>query len=173
MPSTPADRYGSEVSLSWRRQVSRRVRWSQAQNHVQYDGLCYISRATRPEVQCRWVSLCLVALASLPADGCLLEAFMWCGEVVVVLRWLLDRGESHQSLDNLIETSSSGQPGAADVTPIPHLDEKTWFIRCNRAEAEKLLRNTADGTFLIRPSTIAPYALSIVWVAVAVCIHSV
>jgi len=98
---------------------------------------------------------------------------MWCGEVVVVLRWLLDRGESHQSLDNLIETSSSEQPGATDVTPIPHFDEKTWFIRCNRAEAEKLLRNTADGTFLIRPSTIAPYALSIVWVAVAVCIHSV
>jgi len=81
--------------------------------------------------------------------------------VLVVVRWLLDRGESHQSLDNLIESSTTGLAGTADATPIPHLDEKTWLIRCNRSDAERLLHGRSDGTFLIRPSSIAPYALSI------------
>jgi len=81
--------------------------------------------------------------------------------VIVVVRWLLDRGESHQSLDNLIESSNTGLAGAADIAPVPHLDEKTWLIRCNRNDAERLLHGRSDGTFLIRPSSIAPYALSI------------
>ena len=84
---------------------------------------------------------------------------MECDSVLVdVIRWLLDRGESHQSLDNLIESSSTGP---ADAAPVPHLDEKTWLIRCNRIDAERLLHGRSDGTFLIRPSSIAPYALSI------------
>jgi len=83
----------------------------------------------------------------------------------VIVRWLLDRGESNQSLDNLIESSSAGLAGAADTAPVPHLDEKTWHIRCDRTEAERLLHGRSDGTFLIRPSSMAPYALSIVWVS--------
>ena len=82
---------------------------------------------------------------------------------MLVIRWLLDRGESHQSLDNLIESSSGGLAGAADAAPVPHLDEKTWMIRCNRSEAERLLQGRAEATFLIRPSSVAySYALSIV-----------
>jgi len=79
-----------------------------------------------------------------------------------VIRWLLDRGESNQSLDNLIEQSSSGVAGASDA-PLPHLDEKTWLISCNRSDAERLLQGRSDGTFLIRPSSVShSYALSIV-----------
>jgi len=79
-----------------------------------------------------------------------------------VVRWLLDWGESHQSLDNLIETSNSGL-AAGDAAPLPHLDDKTWLISCNRADAERLLQGRSDGTFLIRPSSVAySYALSIV-----------
>jgi len=82
---------------------------------------------------------------------------------VLVIRWLLDWGESHQSLDNLIETSNSGLAGAADAAPLPHLDDKTWLIPCNRADAERLLSGRSEGTFLIRPSSVAySYALSIV-----------
>jgi len=74
----------------------------------------------------------------------------------------LDRGESHQSLDNLIESSNSGLAGAADAAPLPHDDEKTWLIPCKRAEAERLLHGRSEGTFLIRPSSVAhSYALSI------------
>ena len=89
----------------------------------------------------------------------------------VWIRWLLDRGESHQSLDNLIESSNSGMAGGAEAAPVPHLDEKTWLIKCNRADAERKLHSRPEGTFLIRPSSVAhSYALSIVWVELVVFI---
>jgi len=97
-----------------------------------------------------------------PSDCCFQEPCINSFTYLLVAdRWLLDRGESHQSLDNLIESSSIGVAGAADAAPIPHLDEKTWLIKCNRNDAERLLHSRSDGTFLIRPSSIAPYALSI------------
>lgn len=44
----------------------------------------------------------------------------------------------------------------------PHTNEATWFLsQCTRADAEKLLHGTKDGTFLIRPSRTGQYALSI------------
>jgi len=53
--------------------------------------------------------------------------------------------------------------GGAEVAPVPHLDEKTWLIQCNRADAERKLHSRPEGTFLIRPSSVAhSYALSIV-----------
>jgi len=79
-----------------------------------------------------------------------------------VIRYLLDRGESNQSLDNLIDRSS-GLAVAGDAAVLHHLDEKTWLISCNRAKAENLLQGRSEGTFLIRPSSVAQsYALSIV-----------
>jgi phosphoinositide-3-kinase regulatory subunit len=81
---------------------------------------------------------------------------------VTYKKWLLDRGESHQSLDRLLENSTETL-ASAEVAPLPHLDERTWLVRCNRNEAERMLHNRPEGTFLIRPSSVAQsYALSIV-----------
>lgn len=43
-----------------------------------------------------------------------------------------------------------------------HKERKTWFFpNGSRIEADKILSSKPDGTFLIRPSTIGQYALSI------------
>ena len=52
----------------------------------------------------------------------------------------------------------------SDIDPerLPHQDEATWFLRdCSREEAERLLAGKPDGTFLVRPSRMGSYALSI------------
>ena len=44
-----------------------------------------------------------------------------------------------------------------------HEDQRTWFQDCTRNEAQELLRDRPEGTFLIRPRTSHHnYALSIV-----------
>lgn len=49
-----------------------------------------------------------------------------------------------------------------DLESLPHNDEKTWLLlNCRRLEAEMLLANKPDGTFLIRKSSTHQYALSI------------
>ena len=51
-----------------------------------------------------------------------------------------------------------------EVNISPHKIESTWFIRdCKRTDAEQLLKNKCDGTFLIRNSRqTGQYALSII-----------
>jgi SH2 domain len=54
----------------------------------------------------------------------------------------------------------------AELASLPHHDEKTWLVSCNRDEAEQLLRYRPAGTFLIRPSSTPHFfALSIVLVS--------
>ncbi|CAL1540645.1 unnamed protein product [Lymnaea stagnalis] len=68
-------------------------------------------------------------------------------------KWLLDRGKTQDFLDNLLEgrrenlTESSSE---SDYN-IPHYEDNYWFINCQRNQAEVLLSNKPDGTFLIRP----------------------
>ncbi|KPM04425.1 phosphatidylinositol 3-kinase regulatory subunit alpha-like protein [Sarcoptes scabiei] len=67
-------------------------------------------------------------------------------------------GQQKSILERIIEQSST----ESDLRP--HKIETTWLINeCKRNEAEKLLRNQKDGTFLIRQSRqTGQYALSIV-----------
>jgi hypothetical protein len=82
---------------------------------------------------------------------------------ISLFRQLLNYGESILSLDRLIDNT---QVAEAKPEPIPHLNEKLWFINCDRREAERLLAGQEEGTFLIRPRDQREhpnsYALSIV-----------
>lgn len=78
-------------------------------------------------------------------------------------KWLIDKGESHQSIDKMLESLASIGSIPAEITASPHSDDKTWLVTCNRTEAERLLKSREDGTFLIRPSSDPQsFALSIV-----------
>lgn len=49
-----------------------------------------------------------------------------------------------------------------DVENLAHNDERTWlYLDCSRSEAEEILKNKRDGTFLVRKSSTNHYALSI------------
>jgi len=49
-----------------------------------------------------------------------------------------------------------------NIENLPHNDERTWLLlNCLRLDAETLLADTPDGTFLIRKSRTNQYALSI------------
>jgi phosphoinositide-3-kinase regulatory subunit len=50
------------------------------------------------------------------------------------------------------------------LAPATHNDKTTWYLECNRDEAQRNLLGKADGTFLIRKSSSGgdSYALSIV-----------
>ncbi|CAH0562412.1 unnamed protein product [Brassicogethes aeneus] len=88
------------------------------------------------------------------------------------MRWLQERGISVAKLNQLLNRKD-GEAGAegdlddgdieCDVDSLPHNDENTWLIRdCSRTDAEKMLANKPDGTFLIRYSSrLCKYALSI------------
>jgi len=81
--------------------------------------------------------------------------------VTVRFRWLLDHGETPNSLNMLLESGIVQSPLAEPVSA--HEDETTWLVRCNRSEAERMLHGKPEGTFLIRPSSDPhSYALSIV-----------
>lgn len=71
---------------------------------------------------------------------------------------LLYLGRQRNILQRILDKNSE------EFNISPHKVESTWFIRdCNRTDAEQLLRNKRDGTFLIRNSRqTGQYALSIV-----------
>ena len=81
--------------------------------------------------------------------------------LLMCFSWLLEHGETENSLNVLLECGIA-EP-SSDATSSAHDDETTWLIKCNRSEAERMLRGRPEGTFLIRPSSDPhSYALSIV-----------
>lgn len=57
-------------------------------------------------------------------------------------------------LDSILEKEDDGistVTGTESSELLPHQDQNTWLINCDRREAEAMLSNTEDGTFLIRP----------------------
>ena len=82
-------------------------------------------------------------------------------------RSLLQHGVSSQSVDSLLEdevdpSSSRGNAFVIREHDIPHMDESTWNINCERVQAHTMLENRENGTFLIRPSREqGKYALSL------------
>ena len=83
-------------------------------------------------------------------------------------RWLLDKGQSAHLIDKLLEQTEEGTDATSAMPAImeqiiPHEDETTWFVNCNRTVGEEMLQGKAEGTFLIRPSSAkGSYALSVV-----------
>jgi len=70
-------------------------------------------------------------------------------------KWLLDKKVPVAEIDGILEekdgVSSDTTSAYNDPTMIPHHEQDTWLINCDRHEAEGLLRGAKDGTFLIRP----------------------
>lgn len=85
-------------------------------------------------------------------------------------KWLIDKGESHQSIDKMLESSAGVGSIPVEVSVSPHNDETTWLITCNRMEAERLLKGREDGTFLIRPSS-SPQSFALSIVALNTVVH--
>lgn len=70
---------------------------------------------------------------------------------------------SQAKLNQLLNRNSEHEGDSEfDVENLPHNDERTWlYLDCSRSEAEEILKNKRDGTFLVRKSSTNHYALSI------------
>ena len=78
---------------------------------------------------------------------------------------------NQDEIEKLLEETYDGE-SSHDVVPAappPEFnmvdilrDDKTWFIRCDRPQADSLLKDKPPGTFLIRPRNENSWALSIV-----------
>lgn len=71
-----------------------------------------------------------------------------------IKKFLQDQNYPTELIDKILESESKQR-----------YDEKDWYVACDRGEAEKLLSNQRDGTFLIRPKKDDDnkYVLSIVY----------
>ena len=58
---------------------------------------------------------------------------------------MLDKKVTVAELDSILEKEED----CAEL--IPHQDQSTWLVNCERREAETMLLGTEDGTFLVRP----------------------
>lgn len=77
-------------------------------------------------------------------------------------RWLLAHGVKLQRIHQMLANNTLNLHNLNIDADKPHSNELTWFLsQCTRADAERLLAGTKDGTFLIRPSRTGQYALSI------------
>lgn len=83
-----------------------------------------------------------------------------------LVRCLLHKGVSQEAINHLLNGGDWWTSSPDDIQNplnISHLDESTWLLEsCSRAEAERLLSDKRNGTFLIRPSRTGQSALSIV-----------
>ncbi|KAK7583851.1 hypothetical protein V9T40_004814 [Parthenolecanium corni] len=76
--------------------------------------------------------------------------------------WLLAHGVKLQRIHQMLANNTLNLHNLNIDADKPHSNELTWFLsQCTRADAERLLAGTQDGTFLIRPSRTGQYALSI------------
>lgn len=66
-------------------------------------------------------------------------------------RWLLDKKVPSSELDSILEEKETEGGSAYDAQTLPHHNKDTWFVDCDRRQAEALLTDKPDGTFLIRP----------------------
>lgn len=83
-----------------------------------------------------------------------------------LVRCLLHKGVSQDAINQLLNGGDWWTSSPDDIQRplnISHLDENTWLLEsCSRADAERLLNDKCNGTFLIRPSRTGQSALSIV-----------
>ncbi|XP_043256902.1 phosphatidylinositol 3-kinase regulatory subunit alpha isoform X1 [Colletes gigas] len=86
------------------------------------------------------------------------------------LIWLKKNGMKQNKINQLMLNHSHSNPmlgdlGYGDLQEVDlevHFDEKTWlFLECSRSDADHLLVDRPEGTFLVRISRTGQYALSI------------
>nr|XP_033341420.1 uncharacterized protein LOC117229216 isoform X1 [Megalopta genalis] len=84
--------------------------------------------------------------------------------------WLKKNGIKQNKINQLVSNHSVsdsmlGDAGYGDLQEVDlevHSDEKTWLsLECSRSDADRLLADRPDGTFLVRTSRTGQYALSI------------
>jgi hypothetical protein len=66
-------------------------------------------------------------------------------------RWLLEKNVPAADLDSILEEKDTENVSTYDAQVLPHNNKESWFIDCDRREAEAMLCDKPDGTFLIRP----------------------
>lgn len=68
-------------------------------------------------------------------------------------------------LNHSLANPVSGDSGYVDLQEVDlevHSDEKTWLnLECSRSDADRILADRPNGTFLVRTSRTGQYALSI------------
>ncbi|XP_043525585.1 phosphatidylinositol 3-kinase regulatory subunit alpha isoform X2 [Frieseomelitta varia] len=86
------------------------------------------------------------------------------------LIWLKKNGMKQNKISQLVLNHSMSNPLLGDlaygdlqeVDLEVHSDETTWlYLECSRSDADRILAEKSDGTFLIRTSRTGQYALSI------------
>ncbi|XP_054005763.1 phosphatidylinositol 3-kinase regulatory subunit alpha isoform X2 [Hylaeus anthracinus] len=86
------------------------------------------------------------------------------------LTWLKKNGMKQNKINQLMLNHSLSNPvlgdlGYGDLQEVDlevHSDEKTWLsLECSRSDADRILADRPDGTFLVRTSRTGQYALSI------------
>ncbi|XP_076751688.1 phosphatidylinositol 3-kinase regulatory subunit alpha isoform X2 [Xylocopa sonorina] len=86
------------------------------------------------------------------------------------LIWLKKNGMKQTKISQLVLNHSLSNPVLGDlaygelqeVDLEVHSDEKTWLhLECSRSDADRILADRPDGTFLVRTSRTGQYALSI------------
>ncbi|XP_066580977.1 phosphatidylinositol 3-kinase regulatory subunit alpha isoform X2 [Prorops nasuta] len=83
--------------------------------------------------------------------------------------WLKKNGMKQQKINQLVQNHSLANPvdedftyGDLEIDLEKHADEKTWMhLECSRSDADRLLMDAPDGTFLVRRSRTKQFALSI------------
>ena len=66
-------------------------------------------------------------------------------------RWLLEKKVPAAELDSMLEEKDADGQVYDIIQVLPHHDQETWLMHCDRHHAEDLLKDARDGTFLIRP----------------------
>ncbi|XP_026298377.1 phosphatidylinositol 3-kinase regulatory subunit alpha isoform X2 [Apis mellifera] len=86
------------------------------------------------------------------------------------LIWLKKNGMKQNKISQLVLNHSLSNPllghlaygELQEIDLEVHSDEKTWlYLECSRSDADRILADRPDGTFLIRTSRTGQYALSI------------
>lgn len=63
----------------------------------------------------------------------------------------MDKKVPAAELDSILEEKDTEGVNTFDIQALPHNNKETWFIDCDRSQAEGMLCDKPDGTFLIRP----------------------
>lgn len=101
-----------------------------------------------------------------------ISKFLFNVSMVLCYRWLKKNGMKQNKISQLVLNHSLSNPllghlaygELQEIDLEVHSDEKTWlYLECSRSDADRILADRPDGTFLIRTSRTGQYALSIMY----------
>lgn len=74
----------------------------------------------------------------------------------------MNQARIYQLSQNLMSINRGVNVDLQEFDTEVHSDEKTWlYLEGSRSDADRILKDRPEGTFLVRRSTIGQYALSI------------